>query len=153
MSSGIDETDRAILRLLQRDASVSVDTLAEKVHMSRNACWRRVKQLEAQNIIRNRVVLINPDEVDLGLSVIVLIKTNAHDPDWLKKFRDAVRSMPEILGAHRMTGELDYVLRIRVANVKAYDRFYQDLIRRIDIADVSASFVMEDLKDTTELPI
>ncbi|MEP0518988.1 MAG: Lrp/AsnC family transcriptional regulator [Hyphomicrobiales bacterium] len=153
MSSGIDETDRAILRILQRDASVSVDTLAEKVHMSRNACWRRVKQLEAQNIICNRVVLVNPDEVDLGLSVIVLIKTNAHDPDWLKKFREAVRSMPEILGAHRMTGELDYVLRIRVSNVKAYDKFYQDLIRRIDIADVSASFVMEDLKDTTELPI
>lgn len=153
MSSGIDETDRAILRVLQRDASVSVDTLAEQVHMSRNACWRRVKQMEAQNIIKNRVVLVNPDEVDLGLSVIVLIKTNAHDPGWLKQFGDAIRAMPEILGAHRMTGELDYVLRVRVANVKAYDRFYQDLIRRVDIADVSASFVMEDLKDTTELPI
>lgn len=153
MSSGIDETDRAILRILQRDASVSVDMLAEKVHMSRNACWRRVKQLEAQNVIKNRVVLIDPDAVDLGLSVVVLIKTNAHDPDWLKRFRDAVRAMPEILGAHRMTGELDYILRVRVANVKAYDRFYQDLIRRVDVADVSASFVMEDLKDTTELPI
>lgn len=153
MSLGIDETDRAILRILQRDASVSVDTLAEKVHMSRNACWRRVKQLEAQNVIRNRVVLVNPDEVGLELSVIVLIKTNAHDPAWLKQFGDAIRSMPEILGAHRMTGELDYVLRVRVANVKAYDRFYQNLIRRVDIADVSASFVMEDLKDTTELPV
>lgn len=153
MSSGIDETDRAILRILQRDASVSVDMLAEKVHMSRNACWRRVKQLEAQNVIKNRVVLIDPDAVDLGLSVVVLIKTNAHDPDWLKRFRDAIRAMPEILGAHRMTGELDYILRVRVANVKAYDRFYQDLIRRVDVADVSASFVMEDLKDTTELPI
>lgn len=153
MSSNLDEIDRAILRILQRDASVSVDVLAEKVHMSRNACWRRVKQLEVQNIIKNRVVLVNPDEVDLGLSVVVLIKTNSHDPAWLKQFRDAIKSMPQILGAHRMTGELDYVLRVRVANVKAYDRFYQDLIRRVDIADVSASFVMEDLKDTTELPI
>ncbi|MFK8033446.1 MAG: Lrp/AsnC family transcriptional regulator [Hyphomicrobiales bacterium] len=153
MSSNIDEIDRSILRILQRDASVSVDVLAEKVHMSRNACWRRVKQLETQKIIKNRVVLVNPDEVGLGLSVVVLIKTNSHDPGWLKQFRDAIKAMPEILGAHRMTGELDYVLRVRVADVKAYDRFYQDLIRRVDIADVSASFVMEDLKDTTELPI
>lgn len=153
MTSNIDEIDRSILRILQRDASVSVDVLAEKVHMSRNACWRRVKQLETQKIIKNRVVLVNPDEVGLGLSVVVLIKTNSHDPGWLKQFRDAIKAMPEILGAHRMTGELDYVLRVRVANVKAYDRFYQDLIRRVDIADVSASFVMEDLKDTTELPI
>lgn len=153
MSNSPDETDRAILRVLQRDASVSVDVLAEKVHMSRNACWRRVKQLEVHGIIKNRVVLVDPDAVNLGLSVMVLIKTNSHDPAWLKTFRETVQAMPEIMGAHRMTGDLDYVLRVRVASVTAYDRFYQDLIKRVSIADVSASFVMEDLKDTTVLPI
>nr|WP_306268422.1 Lrp/AsnC family transcriptional regulator [Pararhizobium sp. IMCC3301] len=153
MTEKIDPIDRAILRILQRDATVGVDALAEQVHLSRNACWRRVKQLEARKIIRDRVVLLDPDSVDLGLSVIVLIKTNSHDADWLRTFREAVLAMPEILGAHRMTGELDYVLRVRVSSVKAYDRFYQELIRRIDISDVSASFVMEDIKDTTILPV
>lgn len=153
MTEKIDDIDRAILRILQRDASVGIDALAEQVHLSRNACWRRVKQLEARSIIRHRVVLLDPESVDLGLSVIVLIRTNSHDVHWLTKFREAVQAMPEILGAHRMSGELDYVLRVRVSSVKAYDRFYQDLIRRIDIADVSASFVMEDIKDTTILPV
>ena len=89
----------------------------------------------------------------MGLSVIVMIRTNNHEPDWLAKFERAVSSLPEILGAHRMSGDLDYVLRVQVADVKDYDRFYQRLIARVPIADVSASFVMEDLKNTTVLPI
>ena len=153
MAGNIDDIDRRILRALQRDASISVDALAEKVHLSRNACWRRVKQMEERGIIRGRVALIDPSAVDLDLSVFVLVRTNAHEPDWLKTFDRAVRDLPEIVGAHRMSGDLDYVLRVRVSSVKDYDRFYQQLISRVPISDISASFVMDDIKDTTELPI
>ncbi len=153
MSKKIDGIDRKILRILQKDASTSVDVLAEMINLSRNACWRRVRQMEEKGIIRSRVVLIDPDMVDLGLSVFVMIRTNEHEPKWLEKFDRAVRDMSEIVGAHRMTGELDYVLRVRVASVKDYDRFYQRLISRVPIADISASFVMDDIKDTTELPV
>ena len=153
MTTDIDETDRRLLTLLQKDASMSVDALADAVHLSRNACWRRVKRLEADGIVQKRVALIDPVAVGLGLQVFVLIRTKDHSADWLKVFRRAVREMPEIVGAQRMTGDLDYVLRVRVADVPAYDRFYQRLIDKVQIADVSASFVMEDIKDTTALPI
>ena len=153
MSHSLDETDRRILAELQQDAALSIDTLAERIHLSRNACWRRVKQMEARGVIRGRVVLVDPEAVDLGLHVFALIRTNQHDPEWLAAFRRATRDMPEIVGAHRMSGDLDYVLRVRVANVKDYDRFYQQLIARVPLADISASFVMEDIKDTTALPV
>lgn len=153
MSVHLDEADIRILRCLQNDASVSMDELAARTNLSRNACWRRVKQLEERQVIRGRVALIDPDAVDLGLSVFVIIRTSAHERDWLGKFEEAVRTLPEIQGAHRMTGEIDYVLRLRVPNVKGYDRFYKRLIARVPISDISASFVMEDIKETTALPI
>jgi Lrp/AsnC family transcriptional regulator len=153
MSTNIDEIDRKLLTLLQEDASLSVDALADRVHLSRNACWRRVKRLEADGIIQKRVAIIDPVAVGLGLKVFVLIRTNDHSAEWLKAFRSAVHQMPEIIGAQRMTGDLDYVLRVRVADVPAYDRFYQRLIEKVQIADVSASFVMEDVKETTALPV
>lgn len=151
--SDFDEYDLSILRLLQKDASMSVDQLAEAVHLSRNACWRRMKRLENEGVIANRVALINPETVGLELQVFVMIRALDHDPVWLEKFRNAVASMPEIIGAHRMSGELDYVLRVRVGDVKSYDTFYQRLISKVPIGDVSASFVMEDIKDTTALPV
>lgn len=153
MDKDLDKKDRDILNRLQIDASTSIETLAEQVHLSRNACWRRVKRMEAAGIIRGRVALIDPTAVGLGLSVFVLIRTRSHDKAWLKKFRAAVLAMPQVLGAHRMTGELDYVLRVRVADVAAYDAFYQQLISKVDIADVSASFVMEDIKDGVALAV
>lgn len=153
MATNIDEIDRKLLTLLQEDASLSVDALADRVHLSRNACWRRVKRLEADGIIQKRVAIIDPVAVGLGLQVFVLIRTNDHSAEWLKAFRSAVHQMPEIIGAQRMTGDLDYVLRVRVADVPAYDRFYQRLIEKVQIADVSASFVMEDVKETTALPV
>ncbi len=153
MTKNLDETDRRILSRLQLDASLSIDELAEKVHLSRNACWRRVKRMEQDRVIRRKVALVDPAAVNLELSVFVLIRANSHEPGWLGKFKSAVTSMPEIVGAHRMSGELDYVLRVRVADVKAYDAFYQRLIEKVEIGDVSASFVMEDLKDTTALPV
>lgn len=148
-----DDIDRRILRYLQKDTSISMDELAGKANLSRNACWRRVKLMEERGIIRGRVALVDPEAVDLGLSVFVIIRTNAHEKDWLGKFEEAVRTLPEIQGAHRMSGDIDYVLRLRVANVRDYDRFYQRLIDKIPVADISASFVMDDIKDTTALPI
>lgn len=153
MEHELDKIDRQILRYLQQDASQSLDVLAERVHLSRNACWRRVKNLEVNKIIQRRVAIVDPEAIGLGLLVMVLVRTNQHDNDWLKLFHDAVRTMPEIISAHRMSGELDYVLRVRVHSVRDYDVFYQRLIARVPVADISASFVMEDIKDTTELPV
>ena len=130
-----------------------MDELAGKANLSRNACWRRVKRMEERKVIRGRVALVDPEAVDLGLSVFVIIRTNAHEKDWLGKFEEAVRTLPEIQGAHRMSGDIDYVLRLRVPNVRGYDRFYQRLIEKVPIADISASFVMDDIKDTTALPV
>ncbi|QIE40661.1 Lrp/AsnC family transcriptional regulator [Rhodobacteraceae bacterium SC52] len=153
MELSIDETDRRILRALQRDAGLSADALAEAVGMSRNACWRRVKQLEASGVIARRVALVDPEAVGLGLSVFVLLRTSQHDADWLTKFERAVRSMPEIVSAHRMAGDIDYILRVRIGSMKEYDNFYQRLITRVPVSEISASFVMDDIKDTTELPV
>ena len=153
MDAELTKTDRKILSLLQRDSSASIEEVAEKVGLSRNACWRRVKNLEAAGVIMRRVALVDAESVGLGLSVFVMIKTNTHDTVWLEKFETAVNTLPEITGAHRMSGDLDYVLRVRVSDVKGYDRFYQRLISQVPIAEISASFVMDDIKDTTELPV
>lgn len=149
----IDEFDRKILEELQQDGSLSIESLAERVHLSRNACWRRLRALEERGVIRGRVALVDPEQIGCGLSVFIFIRTANHDPDWLEKFRTAVVSLPEITGVHRTSGELDYVLKARVADVKSYDRLYQRLIARVPLSDVTASFVMEDIKDTTALPI
>lgn len=153
MSAEIDTIDRRILAELQRDGSLSVDQLSERVGLSRNACWRRMKRLEDDGVIAGRVALVDAEKVGLGLSVFILVRTSRHDPDWLKLFRDAVTSLPEITGVYRMSGDLDYILRARVADVKAYDRLYQRLISRVPLNDVSASFVMEEIRDTTVLPM
>ena len=153
MKKKLDSIDRKILNILQVDGTLSVDGLSTRVNLSRNACWRRVKAMEQAGIIKGRVALIDPEKVGLPLLVYVLVRTNDHSQSWLKKFRSAVSQMPEITSAHRMTGDLDYVLRVRVADVKAYDTFYQRLINKVPIADVSASFVMEDIKETTVLVV
>ena len=149
----IDDIDRQILSVLQKDAGQSLETLGQKVNLSRNACWRRIKALEDAGVIKDRVVLLDAEKLGLGLSVIMLIRTNAHAPDWLENFSKATRSMPEVLGVYRMTGDLDYLIRARVADMADYDRLYQRLIRKVPLSDVSASFVMEEIKETTELPL
>lgn len=153
MSAEIDTIDRRILAELQRDGSLSIDQLSDRVNLSRNACWRRMKRLEEDGVISGRVALVDAEKIGLGLSVFILVRTSRHDPDWLKLFRDAVTSLPEITGVYRMSGDLDYILRARVADVKAYDRLYQRLISRVPLTDVSASFVMEEIRDTTVLPM
>ncbi len=149
----LDEIDRRILRALQRDASLALEALGEKVGLSRNACWRRVKALEDQGVLSGRVALVDPAQVNLPLTVFMLIRTSAHDAAWLDRFSKATRDMPEILGAYRMSGDLDYLVRARVADVAGYDRLYRRLIEKVPMHDVSASFVMEELKETTALPI
>ena len=153
MKHETDEIDRSILRLIQQDATLSVDQISEKVHLSRNACWRRIKQLETSGIITRRVALVDPAMVGCPLTAMVLIRTNAHEAGWMERFQTTLRSLPEVVGAYRMTGDLDYVLRVRVADVPAYDAFYKKLTSQIPVSDISASFVMEDIKHTTALPL
>lgn len=153
MTQKIDNTDRAILRYLQKDATLSVDALAEAVHLSRNACWRRVKRLEETGVVRARVALVDPAKLGLGQLVFILMRAADHTPDWLKAFDRAVRTLPEITGAHRMSGDLDYVLRVQVADVADYDRFYKRLISMVPVRDISSSFVMENIKDSTAVPV
>ena len=153
MSNTIDNIDRAILNALQKDASLSVDEVSATVHLSRNACWRRIKALEEKGVIKGRVALIDPASVGVPLTVMVLIRTNKHDEMWMKDFQSALQAFPEVVGAYRMTGDLDYVLRVRVADVPAYDAFYKRLTSRISVSDISASFVMEEIKETTAVPL
>ena len=152
MEYNSDYIDRKILEILQIDTSLSMDEISEKVNLSRNACWRRIRRMENDGFIKGRVALIDPGFINLGLSVFVMIRINSHDTDWAEKFENVVLNFPEIIGAHRMAGDLDYILRVRVKDVKDYDRFYQSLISKISISDISASFVMDDIKDTTALP-
>ena len=149
----IDHIDRKILQKLQQDATLGLEDLGDAVDLSRNACWRRVKNLTDAKIIKSRVAILDAEKLNLGLTVFISVRTNQHDPDWLDKFAAATRIMPEILGAYRMSGDLDYLIRAQVADMPAYDRFYQRLIKRIKLADVSASFVMEQIKETTALPL
>jgi Lrp/AsnC family transcriptional regulator len=153
MKTEIDEIDRRILAELQRDGTLSADHLSERVSLSRNACWRRLRRLEHDRFITGRVALVDADKVGVGLSVFILVRTSRHETDWLAKFRAAVVSFPEITGVYRMSGDLDYVLRARVSDVKAYDRLYQRLIAKVPLSDVSASFVMEEIKETTVVPV
>ncbi|MEP2027948.1 MAG: Lrp/AsnC family transcriptional regulator [Paracoccaceae bacterium] len=148
-----DDIDRRILIELQRNADQSLESIGEKIHLSRNSCWRRIKALEASGIIEKRVAILSSAKVGLGLMVFMQIRTSAHEKDWLDRFSRATRGIPEILGVYRMTGDLDYLIRARVADMAGYDLLYQDLIRRVPLSDVSASFVMEQIKDTTELPL
>jgi Lrp/AsnC family transcriptional regulator len=153
MEHKLDDTDRNILRHLQNDAAQSIDTLAEKVHLSRNACWRRVKLLEERKILTGRVATVDPVKVGLGLQVFCLLRAADHSPDWLKRFDRAVKNMPEITSAQRMSGDLDYVLRVHVADMAGYDTFYKRLISQVPLRDISASFVMESIKDSTAIPV
>ncbi|GGX62717.1 ArsR family transcriptional regulator [Tateyamaria omphalii] len=148
-----DDIDMRILRELQMDAGVSLETLGDRVGLSRNACWRRVRALEENGAVKSRVALLDPAAVGLSLMVFMQIRTHSHDPDWQQKFNRAVQAIPGILSAYRMTGDLDYLVRARVSDMAGYDDLYQQLIHHVPIADVSASFVMEEIKDSTALPI
>jgi len=149
----IDTTDRKILALLQQQADLPLEEIGQRVGLSRNACWRRIRNLEASGVIKARVAVLDPERLDLGLMVFIQLRAARHDKAWLESFAAAVRDMPEIMGVYRMTGDLDYLLRARVRDMADYDRLYQHLISKVELGDVSASFVMENLKDSGALPI
>lgn len=149
----MDQTDRKILTLIQQDAGLSLNDMADHVHLSRNACWNRVRQMEDKGIIRSRVALLDPEKLNLDLTVFISVRTNNHTSAWLERFHTAVRSLPEIIGIYRTTGDVDYLLQAVVPSMKAYDALYQRLISKIELNDVSSSFVMEEIKRTTVLPL
>lgn len=149
----IDDTDRQILKILQTDSTVSLETIAERLNVSVNTCWRRVRRLEEDGIILSRVAICDPEILGVGQTVFVAIKTNDHSSAWLEKFAKTVTAIPEVVEFYRMAGDVDYLLKIVINSVADYDRVYKALISKIEVDDVSATFAMECLKNTTELPI
>jgi len=148
----MDKSDLILLTHLQRDATLSVAQLAEIAGLSKSACWRRLQKLEEEGVIRQRVTLLNPEALNLSLTVFIAVKTNQHNKAWAEKFRAVTENIPGVLEVYRMGGEVDYLIKAVVADMSGYDALYQQLIQA-DLFDVSASFVMEALKQTTELPI
>jgi len=149
----MNTTDRKLLDLLQRDASLSLDELSARAALSRNACWRRIKRLEDDGVIKARVTLLDAGRINVGLTAFIALRTTEHSAKWLEQFSRAVRDIPEIVGVYRMTGDVDYLLQAVIPDVAAYDALYKRLIRRITLAEVSSSFVMEEIKATTVLPL
>ena len=153
MKRKLDATDRQILELLQRNAETPLAELAAAVHLSSTPCWRRIQRLERAGYIRGRVALLDPARLNVGVTVFVAVRTNQHNQAWFERFRDAVRDIPEIVELYRMSGDVDYLIKLVVPDIAAYDRVYQRLIRSVDLSDVSSSFAMEELKNTTALPL
>ncbi|MEL6965302.1 MAG: Lrp/AsnC family transcriptional regulator [Pseudomonadota bacterium] len=149
----MDATDRQILELLQRDATMPLAEIARKVGLSSTPCWRRIQKLEETKVIRKRVALLDGEKINAGVNVFVSIKTSHHNAEWLARFAEVVSNMPEVMEFYRMSGEIDYLLRVAVPDIAAYDAFYKRLIADIDLDDVSSSFAMEQIKYTTALPL
>jgi len=153
MTGKLDGTDLRILALLQENAERSISEIAEAIHLSQNACWRRIRQLEEQGYILKRVALLDAVKLGAGMTVFVMVRAGEHSQEWLERFADAVRKIPEIVEFYRMTGEVDYLIKIRVADIAGYDRVYKQLIRSAPLTDVSGAFAMEELKHTTAIPL
>jgi Lrp/AsnC family transcriptional regulator len=149
----VDQTDREILACLQADATMPVAEIARRVGLSSTPCWRRIQKLEESKINRGRVALLDSRKLNVGMTAFVSIRTNQHSLAWLETFAATVREMPEVVELYRMSGEIDYLLRVVVPDIDAYDRFYKKLIARIELSDVSSSFAMEQIKYTTALPL
>jgi len=149
----LDSIDWAILTQLQADASLPVHEIGERVGLSHNACWRRIKRLEEAGVIARRVALLDPERLGLATTVFVSVRTNRHDPEWLAAFSRGVAAIDEVIECHRMAGDVDYLLKLVVRDIAHYDRIYRKLIAAVpDLADVSSSFSMERMKHTTALP-
>ncbi|WP_039759218.1 Lrp/AsnC family transcriptional regulator [Bartonella queenslandensis] len=149
----MDRLDRKILHLLQENATLSVADIAKKVGLSTTPCWRRIQKLEEDGVIQRRVAVLSPEKVNARVTVFVSIRTNTHSHEWFKRFSKIVQEFREVIEFYRMSGDIDYLLRVVVPNIEAYDLFYKKLISKIDIRDVSSSFAMEQIKYTTELPL
>ena len=149
----MDRLDRKILRLLQEDATIAVADIAKRVGLSTTPCWRRIQKMEEEGVIKGRVALLDPEKVNTRVTVFVSIRTNTHSMEWLRRFSEVITQFPEVVDFYRMSGEVDYLLRVVVPDIAAYDAFYQRLIEKIEIRDVSSTFAMEQIKASTELPL
>lgn len=149
----MDKTDRAILAILQEDATLPVADIARKVGLSTTPCWRRIQKLEEDKVILRRVAILDPQKVNADVTVFVSIKTDQHNEEWLKRFAEVIVTFPEVAGFYRMSGDIDYLLKVVVPDISAYDLFYKKLVSKIDIENVSSAFAMERIKDTTQLPL
>jgi len=149
----MDVIDRKILNVLQQDASLSVAEIGQRVGLSSTPCWKRIQKLEAEGVITKRVALVDQSKVGLGINVVVSIETGDHSQEWLERFAQTVSAMPEVLDFFRMAGDVDYLLRVVVPDMAAYDAFYKRLIAAIPLKNVTSRFAMEKIKSTTALPI
>jgi len=149
----MDKLDRRILDLLQKNGTLTAQEIAERVGLSKVPCWRRIKRLEELGVIKQTVALLDAKALNVGTTVFVMMKTANHSAAWFEKFQKAVREVPEITEIYRMSGEVDYLMRIVVPDIEAYDVVYKKLIATIDLLDVSASFALETIKSTTALPL
>jgi Lrp/AsnC family transcriptional regulator len=153
MNLKLDSKDRTLLTLLQQNAETPLVSLAEAVSLSSTPCWRRIQRLREAGYITRHVALVDPRKVNLGVTVFMALRTNQHSHDWLERLGQAVRDIPEIVEFYRMSGDVDYLLRVVVPDIAAYDAVYKRLINSVELADVSSSFAMEELKFTTALPL
>ena len=149
----MDRIDRQILHVLQVDATMSIQQVGDRVGLSHNACWRRIKRLEEAGIIRKRVALVDPKKLGYGVTVFVTVKTSHHTEEWLDKFARGVSALPEVVEFYRTSGDIDYLLKVLVSDIAEYDRFYKKLIAIAPLSDVSSNFAMEQVKYTTEVPV
>jgi Lrp/AsnC family transcriptional regulator len=149
----MDDVDRRILTLLQHDADLALADIAERVGLSTTPCWRRIQKLQKDGVIRARVALLDRKAIDLGVTVIVRVRTNRHDMAWLEQFARAVADIDEIVEVYRMSGDIDYVLKIVVPDIATYDTVYKRLINAVPLMDVSSNFAMEEIKFSTRLPL
>ena len=149
----MDAIDRKILIVLQDDAALSVAEIGNRVGLSSTPCWKRIQRLEADGVIQRRVAIVDQAKVGLGITVFVSIETGDHSQKWLETFAETVRAMPEVMEFHRMAGDVDYMLRVVVADIQGYDTFYKKLIGTVPLKNVTSRFAMEKIKSTTALPI
>lgn len=149
----LDDMDIKILAYLQNDCTTAVADIGKEVGLSTTPCWRRIQKLEEAGVIQRRVAVLDPQKVNAGVTVFVSIRTDQHSLAWLEKFHAAVLDLPEVVEFYRMSGDVDYLMRVVVPDIAAYDRFYKKLIARIEISKVSSAFAMEQIKNTTALPL
>lgn len=149
----MDKFDKSILKILQQDSTMSVSEVAAQVGLSTTPCWRRIQAMEKSGVIKRKVALADPEKLNVGLTVFVVIKTNQHNPKWLNAFSQIADEFSEIVEFYRMSGDVDYLLKVVVSDMKAYDSFYKRLIDKASFADISSSFAMEEIKYTTALPV
>jgi Lrp/AsnC family transcriptional regulator len=149
----MDDIDRLLLEILQQNATLSIAQMAERVGLSPTPCWKRIQKLEAAGVITRRVAVVDPDRVGVGLSVLVSIEAGEHTPEWLERFSLGIGTLPEVMEAYRVAGDVDYVLRVAVADMAEYDAFYKRLIAIAPMKNVTSRFAMERLKHTTAYPL